>query len=218
MPKWFRRYQRQLNGHTYKYLLYAIVPYVAVGIGLYCLQNAAAALLLYHGQILVIAWLDRTDINKSLFFGFSPKALGASVLPLLTFGPLLYLLLPHVLREGVSLQGWLSVYGLSHRRFLLFMPYFGLVHPVMEEIHWGRFRGDPKGQWLMSLCFAGYHILVLAKLLTLFGLIISFGVLTLAAWAWTILYRRLRGGAVPFLAHMLADLGILGAAYVTAFC
>jgi hypothetical protein len=198
-------------------LLHASAPYMAVGIGLYCFRNAWLALLLYHLQIILYAGLFGTDIKKTLFHGFSAGYFLVTVLPLLFFGPLLHTFLPYILKHGVSLQEWLYTHGLSHRSCLLLMPYFGIIHPILEEIHWGRFRGCERRQWLMCFFFAGYHILVLASLLSTIWLIISFLVLAVVACLWTMLYKRLHGGIIPFLSHLVADVGIIGATYLFAF-
>lgn len=212
-----RIHSKPLIKRKHRYLIHASAPYWAVGIGLYCLQNAWVTLLLYHGQIVLYIWLAKVDVKRNLLAGFSVKALATTVLPLSFFGPFLYAMFPHILSGGVSLQAWLQAYGLNHRQFLLLIPYFGIIHPILEELHWGRFRGDEHRRWIMCLFFAGYHVLVLARLLSPVWLIISFLVLAGAACLWMILHRRLQGGMIPFLSHWVADMGIIGATYLFAF-
>ncbi len=206
-----------MNRIDCQYLLHASAPYMAVGIGLYCFRNAWLALLLYHLQIVLCACLFKTEIRRILLQGFSKRHFLVIVLPLLLFGPLLYVLLPYILDEAVSLQAWLCSHGLSHRHYLVLIPYFGLIHPVLEEIHWGKFRACGHRQWVMCVFFAGYHVLVLAGLLGTIWLIVSFLVLALVAWIWMLLHERLQGGMIPFLSHLVADAGIIVAAYLCAF-
>ena len=88
----------------------------------------------------------------------------------------------------------------------------------LKNINLGlKFREYENQQWIMCFFFAGYHVLVLANLLSYTWLIISFLVLVAVAYLWTILYNKLHGGIIPFLSHFVADIGIIGATYMFAF-
>jgi len=206
-----------LDKIRYKRLIQASAPYIAVVIGLYYFRNAWLTLLLYHLQIILYGYLFKTDIKKLLFKGFSIKYFLILVIPLLFFGPLLYKFFPYILNDGTSLKEWLYAYGISNKNFIILIPYFCIVHPVLEEVHWGKSREYGNGQWIIYVLFAGYHILVLANLLSRTWLIISFLVLVGLAYLWAILYKKLNGGIIPFLSHLVADIGIIGVTYAFVF-
>lgn len=206
-----------LDKIRYKHLIQASAPYIAVVIGLCYFRNAWLTLLLYHLQIILYGYLFKIDIKKLLFKGFSAKYFLAFVIPLLFFGPLLYKFFPYILNDSVVFKEWLYANGISSKSFMILIPYFCIVHPVLEEIHWGKFREYANQQWIMYVLFAGYHILVLANLLSRIWLIISFLVLVGVAYLWTVLYKKLNGGIIPFLSHLVADIGIIGVAYAVVF-
>ena len=207
----------KFNNRIYIDIFHALSPYIAVLLGLYFLKNAWFSLLLYHFQIIIYTIFRKPDIRKLLFWGFSIKQFLIFVLPLLLCGLLLYILFPYILSNNILLKEWLYAYGLNNKNFLILIPYFSLIHPLLEEIHWGKFRESKKYAWIMWIFFAGYHILVLANLLTPSWLIISFLVLVAAAYAWAVLYKKLNGGVIPFLSHILADIGIITATYTFIF-
>ncbi len=192
----------------------ASAPYWAVFIGLYCFRNAWFSLLLYHFQIVLYACFLKPDIKKILCSGFSGKEFLRFVLPVALLGPFLFYFLPVMMCEHVSLAGWLQSYGLTEKTFFWLFPYFGGIHPVLEEIHWSRFRGRGRFSWMMYVLFAGYHVLVLGDVLKPLGLAACFFVLVAAACVWDFLYVKLKGGCIPFLSHLAGDLGIIGAAVV----
>lgn len=207
----------KINNKKYIDIFHVLSPYIAILLGLYYLKNAWLSLLLYHFQITIYTIFRKPDIRKLLFWGFSIKHFLIFVLPLLLFGLLLYILFPYILSNNILLKEWLYAHGLNNKNSLILIPYFCLIHPLLEEIHWGKFRESKKHAWIMCIFFAGYHMLVLANLLTPIWLIISFLILVAAAYAWAVLYKRLNGGVIPFLSHIFADVGIIGATYTFIF-
>jgi len=187
-----------------KLTLKLLVPYIAVALFWCIWRNAWLALLAYHVQILF--W-SRTSWQG---MRMPPRCSVAwLVLPAALAGPVVYLILPGITRSDVSV--WLASYQLSGDAFLFMIPYFGLVHPVLEQLHWQPLREQTA--WAHAV-FAGYHLLVLATLLTVPWLTLCFVVLAGSSVAWKRLARATRGVAVPALSHILADLGIIVAAWV----
>jgi Flp pilus assembly protein TadB len=90
------------------------------------------------------------------------------------------------------------------------IPCFGIVHPVLEQMHWHDLRNET---WLAHACFAVYHALVLWKLMTPLGLALVLGVLLATSVLWYRLARRFQGAFVPCCTHIAADLGIIVAAW-----
>ena len=124
--------------------------------------------------------------------------------PALLAGPLLYFLLPSI--THADLPAWLARVHLTGASLLLMVPYFGLVHPFLEQAHWAPLRERTP---LAHLFFAGYHALVLSSLLTLPWLLIVLCVLTLASFLWRKAGERFGSIAVPLISHLFADLGIV---------
>jgi hypothetical protein len=117
--------------------------------------NAWLALLAYHAQI--VLW-NRTAL-RNLRLPKTGTALFLA-LPTIVAGPVLYVLLPYIMKTDLS--AWLDSYHLSGPALLLMIPYFGLVHPLLEQMHWHTLR---KSFVWSHPVFAGYHMLVLAPLL-----------------------------------------------------
>ena len=84
--------------------------------------------------------------------------------------------------------------------------YFGLVHPLFEQIHWAPLRESTP---LAHLAFAGYHMLVLYSLLTVPWLALCFVVLVAASWLWQRMVRESGSLLLPIASHVAADLGII---------
>lgn len=182
-----------------------LAPYLAVGVFWCGLSNGWLAILAYHAQILF--WMRR-DGPPAL----RPRSRSALLyaLPAVVAGPVAYFLLPYMVHTDPG--GWLVDHRLGGLSFLVMIPYFGLVHPVLEQIHWAPLRNATP---LAHPAFAGYHMLVLYSLLSWPWLIVCFVVLTAASFAWHEMTRRSGSLAAPILMHILADLGIILAAFIS---
>ncbi len=185
-----------------KRILEILAPYFAVGVFWCLFSNAWLAILAYHLQILF--WLRRPFPAVSL-----PKSrqLVFSVIPAVAAGPLFYLLLPLISRTDITM--WLADYNLSGLSLLFMIPYFGLVHPYLEQLHWTGLRNSTS---LAHPLFAGYHMIVLYSLLTISWLFVSFLLLTAVSYAWQQATQRTESSFVVVLSHTLADLSIIIAA------
>jgi hypothetical protein len=179
-------------------------PYLAVGIFWCLLHSAWLAILAYHAQIL---WWSRGSFPKPALPGRTPAMM--FVIPSALVGPLLYYILPHVTRANLS--WWLAGHRLSGAGFVVMVFYFGLVHPVLEQIHWTPLReSGPLGH----IAFAGYHMLVLYSLMKIPWLAVCFVVLVTASLMWRRMARE-SGSLVPSIAsHGAADLGLMIAAWL----
>ncbi|MEA3267209.1 MAG: hypothetical protein U9P42_09760 [Candidatus Fermentibacteria bacterium] len=182
-----------------------LAPYFAVGVFWCVFSNAWLAILAYHLQI--IFWLRRLPVlslpnsRRMLFYA----------IPAVAAGPLLYLLLPLITRTSITI--WLADYNLSGLSLLFMIPYFGLVHPYLEQLHWTRLRNSTP---LAHPLFAGYHMIVLYSLLTISWLFVSFLLLNAVSYAWHQATQRTGSSFVAVLSHTLADLSIIIAAALMA--
>jgi hypothetical protein len=132
-----------------------------------------------------------------------------AALPVVLTGPLLYLLLPCITHTELSVR--LTINHLSRIFFIVMIPYFGLLHPFLKQIHWAPLR---ERTHLAHPVFAGYHVLVLFSLLTVPWLVVCFVVLTAASWMWQQMAKKSNSLIVPVLSHVAADLGIIMAAFL----
>lgn len=179
-----------------------LAPYLAVLVFWCMLSNAWLAILAYHAQVLFWA---RGRIPKTLWQG--KRRLILLALPTVLAGPVLYFLLPYITQ--VDLAMWLEDHHLSRVSFLLMIPYFGILHPILEQIHWAPLREETP---VSHVLFAGYHMLVLHSLLTIPWLLLCFVVLTSASIIWKQMVQRSNSLLTPIASHVLADLGVILAA------
>ena len=173
----------------------------------WCLyHNAWLTILAYHAQIL---WWSRDSHPKLLKSAWTPLMFVG--LAAVLAGPLLYMLLPHVTRT--DLPTWLAENRLSGVSLGLMVFYFGLVHPLLEQIHWTPLRQRTPAA---HPAFAGYHLLVLFSLLTIPWLIVCLAVLFAASVMWQRQVRDSGSLAPAIVSHAAADLGIVIAAWLRA--
>ena len=131
-------------------------------------------------------------------------------MPTLVAGPALYVLFPLVTQTDMGT--WLDDYHLSKWSLVLMIPYFGLVHPLLEQIHWQPLRTD--SGWSHP-AFAGYHLIVLWSLLSIPWLLLCFVLLTGASFAWKWMASRQNGSlTAPMLSHIFADLSLVVATWM----
>jgi hypothetical protein len=182
-----------------------LAPYIAVGVFWCWLANGWLAILAYHIQILL--WTRISDW-KAICQPIQRTTCLLLALPCMTAGPVLYLLFPIITRQDLST--WLASHQLTGSAFLLMIPYFGLLHPVLEQMHWQNLR---RHSALSHFAFAGYHMLVLATLLGKAWLLVCFLVLLAASLIWKHMDEACAGLRAVITTHILVDLGIVLAAW-----
>jgi hypothetical protein len=195
---------RRLSRYDLILVLKLLAPYVAVIVFWTWLGSAWLAILAYHAQILL--W-SRGALPKLGAPGGG--RLAWFLVPSAMAGPALYFLLPYVTRA--DLAGWLRGHGLAGWSLIAMVAYFGLVHPLLEQMHWSPLR---QATPFAHLLFAGYHMLVLYSLLSVPWLAVSFAVLASASVVWREMERRGGGLTLPIASHVLADLGLVIAAWL----
>lgn len=186
-------------------LPWALLPCVATVLGVYVLDRGLVAVAVYHAGI-VAAWcLCRYPPGK-VFRGMRWSMFaGMGSLCLLAW-PALWLLWPHMKLPGIELPELLSAWGIIGAAAWGFAVYSVTLHPVLEETFW---RGMLPDHWICDALFAGFHLLVLAPLISGIWLPVVFMSLLTAAAIWRYQARTSGGLLVPILTHALADLGIL---------
>ena len=140
-----------------KRTLRLLAPYLAVGIFWCVFNNAWLAILTYHAQILFWSRRSLLELRRIRRTRLVFLALSAAIV-----GPLFYFVLPYVTR--VDPASWLANHQLTRLSLLAMIPYFGLVHPLLEQLHWSPLRESTP---IAHVAFAGYHVLVLYSVLRL---------------------------------------------------
>ncbi len=191
-----------------------LLPYLAVGLGLFWFRNAWAALLGFHIAIALALWLAKQQFPiKILFKSNHIRWVAISVLLSGSVGIFLYLFWP---RFGVAsdFPTHVEALGLNSSNWAVFIAYFSLVNPFMEECFWRGYLGSAaKCLYLSDFVYAGFHGMILAGSVSVISILCSLTILVLAGWFWRQLARESGGLLAPVLGHMAADFTILMTIY-----
>jgi len=188
-----------------------LIPYFAVFMGLYILKNAWIAILLYHS--LILAYLIITghlaDFRK-IFIGRNNRLFLISCAISVIGGPALFLLWNFMKLDTSSLSSNLAEFQLKGLSWILFMPYFCLLHPILEEVFWrSKPDSESKPGYYKDILFGGYHVLVLVFFIKVEWVAISFFILAFVSWMWRSISRKTNGLLIAFLSHILANSSII---------
>jgi membrane protease YdiL (CAAX protease family) len=188
-----------------------ILPYLAVWAGLYLFKDAWFALIGFHAAILLVLAVVRPDIPiNSLFKSRFPQWVLINVLICGASGIGLYFLWD-LFGIVPDLPAQLGSMGLnSPVSWFVFIAYFSLINPFIEEYFWrGVLGSNSKKLYIGDLVYAGYHGVVLwgkvPPSIILFALI----TLTSAGWFWRQSSREDEGLLAAVLGHTVADFSIL---------
>ncbi len=191
-----------------------ILPYLAVGIGLFWFKNAWAALLGFHLAILLSVLLGRSRVPlRILFQSHRLHWVGLSLFLSGSVGVFLYFFWS-VFGVAGDLSTHVAALGLNSSNWISFIAYFSLVNPFLEEYFWRGYLGSStKRLYLSDFIYAGFHAMILAGSLPATSILYSLTVLVLAGWFWRQLAREDSGLLAPVLGHMAADVTILVTIY-----
>lgn len=192
-----------------------LLVYLAIGTGLFIFHSAWITLLGFHATIIISLLIARPSIPlANLFKGRDMKWTLLSLLLCGSSGIMLYYFRS---RFGLAddLPHQTASLGLTASTWPLFMAYFVLVNPLLEEYFWRGYLGDKtKSLHSSDVLYAGYHALIIINKTGLRTIVFAVIVLILAGWFWRQVTRIHKGGLLaPVLGHMAADCTILVAVY-----
>jgi membrane protease YdiL (CAAX protease family) len=192
-----------------------ILPYLAVAIGVFWLQHALAALLGFHIAIVLSLLLARSQIPvKVLFTSRDIRWVILTILLCGSSGVSLYVLWSYFEVIG-DISSHIESFGLTSSTWPVFITYFVLVNPLVEEYFWRGYLGSPTRRLHPSdFLYAGFHGLILLGKIQPSIILYSLIVLVLAGWFWRQIARADNGLLAPVLGHMAADFTILMAIYL----
>jgi hypothetical protein len=170
--------------------LTALLPYVAVAIGLFWIQHAVWALLGFHFAIVLSLLLGRSPVPvRILFQSRDIRWVVMSILLCGSSGISLYFLWSYF---GVidDLPKQVEGLGLTGSTWPVFITYFVLVNPLLEEYFWRGYLGSlTRGLYPSDFLYAGFHALILMGKIQIGTVFYSLIVLVLAGWFWRQLAR-----------------------------
>jgi uncharacterized protein len=192
-----------------------LVPFVAVSIGLLIANNAWIAIILYHLGIGVFLILGKQGYRaRELIMGGKLLPILLAIISGVAAGVIL-LAFANSIGLPNNLAALLAQQGLQGSGWTLFIIYYSLVNPFLEEYYWrGYLAESTKGITLSDICYAGYHPIVLSRYLSWPWLIFEFLILLAVAWAWRQIAQRYGGLIIPVMTHLAADLSLIIAIYI----
>jgi Type II CAAX prenyl endopeptidase Rce1-like len=192
-----------------------ILPYLAIWAGMFLFKNAWAALIGFHIAILITVLLLQPNIPTNILFkSRHPKWIIANVLLCGGSGIGLYFLW-NIFGITSDLPAQLQSLGLTLSSWPIFIAYFSLVNPFVEEYFWRGVLGiHSKKPAIGDFIFAGYHTIILWGRVNPLSILFAVIILVSAGWLWRQISRVDDGLLAPVLGHMAADFSILLTIYL----
>jgi len=190
------------------------LAYLAVGIGLFFFQSAWGALLGFHAVIIVALLIAKPNIPiQILLKNNNIKWIPLNILLCGSSGAILYFFwnsfgtASNITEQVVSL-------GLNASNWPVFIAYFAMVNPFIEEYFWRGYLGNKtKSLHSSDFLYAGFHGLILIGKIHIYSIIFALAMLVLAGWFWRQIAHEDNGLLAPVLGHMVADFTILVVVY-----
>jgi len=193
-----------------KKIIAPAIPYITVSTGLLIFHNAWVAILSYHLCMVAVLLLSGTEISltqvlrcRKYWIPVITALFGAGG------GILLYLIWP-LLSIPDDINLYIRSVGLTENTWPVFLVYFILINPFIEEYYWrGFLSSETRRITVNDALFSGYHLIVLAGYVKPVWLFAVFCGLTIGAWFWRQM-NRLNGGLLAsIVSHLAADVTVI---------
>lgn len=195
-------------------LLWAIPAYSAIFIGIHVWPGGWVALLGFH-LALIVPLLPRLRALPPLFLvPISPYLLLLMAFAGLFGGIGLWTVWPYT-GASENYQANLLRLGMdSNFSWGLFIAYFSLINPWIEEAFWRNALNNPtRGPALVDFVFAGFHIIIIDTFVGPFWLLVALLIIASTGWLWRTV-TRLTGSLLPATVfHIVADFSIVWVVY-----
>ncbi len=192
-----------------------VAVYLAVGLGLFLFRNAWSALLGFHFAIILSLLIAKPNLPiKILCTSSSIKCILVSILLCAGSGIILYFFWDKFgVADDVSTH--VEALGLNQSNWLVFIAYFTLSNPWIEEYFWRGYLGSTTTNFYISdFLYSGFHGLILTNKVPMDMVMYSMAILVVAGWFWRQIARENHGLLASVLGHMAADLSILLAVFL----
>ena len=169
----------------------------------------------FHIAVLIVLLFLHPNLHINILFKSKyPKWIPVSILFCSISGIGLYFLWD-VFGIANDLPAQLQSIGLTSSSWPLFIAYFLLVNPFIEEYFWrGVLGSNSKKLYIGDAVYAGYHALVLWGRVIPFSILFAVIIIASAGWLWRQMAREDGGLLAPVLGHMIADFTILLTIYL----
>ncbi|MFC2038448.1 type II CAAX prenyl endopeptidase Rce1 family protein [Chloroflexota bacterium] len=199
-----------MNTVLTKKIIPPLIPYIAVSIGLLVFHNAWLAMLAYHAGMAAVLLSSKTPLSIRRFFHVKNyRIIFISALAGACGGILLYVLWPF-LSVPDDINSYIVGIGLNDETWPLFLAYFILVNPLIEEYYWrGYLASGTRRLTVNDLLFSGYHLIVLGGQMETIWLAAVFIGLAAGGWLWRQLNRINGGLLASVVSHMAGDISVM---------
>ncbi len=199
---------------TLRKILAPAIPYIAIVVGLLLFHNAWLTIFSYHLGIILLVHSYGAGVPVRLVFRSRDYRL--LVLAAMIGGAggiLLYVLWP-MLAVPDDIELYLQSIGLNAGIWPVFLVYFVVVNPLIEEYYWRGYLGSKRKRPIFNdLWFSGYHLLVMAGNIGVVWLSVVFLVLAIAAWFWRQIDRLGEGLLPSVVSHIAGDITVITTIY-----
>ena len=196
--------------------LFILSPYIGVITGLYFFRSAFLAIIIYHTGIVLSLIFIKSSYNFRDLFRFKSRALLITSVLLCSLAGISILFLWDFIKPAeLDLLRTMTELGLTGIWKPVFLLYFSLIHPFLEESYW-RFHLPSSSRTVScdDLFFALYHTLVLHLFLKTWAVVLCFAGLLFAAAVWRYLKERRGDNLAVLLSHAVADFSIMSAVFL----
>ncbi len=199
-----------MAGHFLNKVIAPIIPYITVGIGLLFLHNAWIAIIAYHLGMIIVVLFSREKIPLMTILSSTNYKIPLFTAMIGASGGILFYILWPILAIPPDINIYLQNIGLSQTSWPLFLVYFILVNPWLEEYYWRGYLGSNSKRIILDdIFFSGYHVIVMAGKVEIVWLLVLFVVISFGAWFWR-QSNRISHGLLPSLvSHLAADITII---------